>query len=356
MGQFQCYICEMTMDDEVKTKSHMEQMHNIKVEEEIVTQKYSCSHCSFTSTKMNDFKNHQIQIHKKEPHNWMVDEIRVVFNCDECDIVFPKKSSLEIHRHQVHYGDNATKTDNKTEIFPDVSFMTQNTADLKILLDSIQQEQLPYEPDVFEKDFLEILNSTPKEDVQDDMKSYKCDKCNFRSTTRRCLEAHIMFVHSEQIFSCNICPIKTRTQSALQYHVDTKHSAHSEVKETDTLEIKIELDTSNKEPERKYKCGHCVKTFFTDKGLDIHTGRVHKEQMLKKKTLFNCDNLKWTGKSQKLLDKHKIYLHIEQVKRKIIQEQPYKCYICGFMSINETAFKIHTEERHNQIYTIQRTN
>ena len=85
-------------------------------------------------------------------------------------------------------------------------------------------------------------------------------------------------------------------------------------------------------------------------------GIVHKQQVLKKKMIFNCDNCKWIGKSQKLLDKHKINLHIEQVKRKITQEQPYKCYICGFMSISETAFKIHTEESHNQIYIIQRTN
>ena len=63
--------------------------HNIKVEEEIVNEKYSYSQCSLTSTNMNEFKKHQKNIHKKEPHTWIIEYLRIVFNCDECDTVFP---------------------------------------------------------------------------------------------------------------------------------------------------------------------------------------------------------------------------------------------------------------------------
>ena len=49
-----------------------------------------------------------------------------------------------------------------------------------------------------------------------------------------------------------------------------------------------------------------------------------------------------------LLTRHIQQKHIEQLKRKIVKEQPIKCYICGFQSSSETAFRIHTEEKHNQ--------
>ena len=54
-------------------------------------------------------------------------------------------------------------------------FLTLNTADLRTILESIQND-LPYKEEVFEKDFLEILNSNPEEDMQEDMTSYICDK------------------------------------------------------------------------------------------------------------------------------------------------------------------------------------
>ena len=87
----------------------MAQEHNIKVDEEVVNQKYSCSQCSFTSSNMNEFKNHQIKSHKKEPHNWMVEDIRIVFSCGECDEVFTRKSTLEIHKNEIHNGDDTSQ-------------------------------------------------------------------------------------------------------------------------------------------------------------------------------------------------------------------------------------------------------
>ena len=56
------------------------------------------------------------------------------------------------------------------------------------------------------------------------------------------------------------------------------------------------------------------------------------------------------------MDKHKQETHKELLKRKIEKEQPHRCYICGFQSISETAFAIHTEESHGQIYSLTRTN
>ena len=64
-----------------------------------------------------------------------------------------------------------------------------------------------------------------------------------------------------------------------------------------------------------------------------------------------CD---WNGDSKEKLKGHIQEKHIEQLKRKIIKEQQIKCYICGFQSSSETAFQIHTEERHNKKYSLHK--
>ena len=50
----------------------------------------------------------------------------------------------------------------KVEILPDAS---QNTADLKALLESLNKEGIPNEQDVFDLDFKEVLNSVKKRRV-----------------------------------------------------------------------------------------------------------------------------------------------------------------------------------------------
>ena len=90
----------------------------------------------------------------------------------------------------------------KAEIIPDQNFITQNTAELNLMLESIPQEVLNYDEDIFEKDFKEVLNSAEIKYDQEDMSSFKCDKCKFRATSARCLNAHVKFVHCMSFFKC----------------------------------------------------------------------------------------------------------------------------------------------------------
>ena len=67
-----------------------------------------------------------------------------------------------------------------------------NTADLKASLDAIHKEAIPYEQDVFEKDFKLILNSEKNNEESDDMKSFNCDYCKVRASSKRCLKAPLV--------------------------------------------------------------------------------------------------------------------------------------------------------------------
>ena len=111
----------------------------------------------------------------------MVDNIMMEFRCKECDVDFPTQSSVNSHMEEVHNSvrdqeliQEVIHQEKKAEVIPDENFLTQNTADLKALLESIPQEILNYDEDVFEKDFKEILNSTQEEYDKSDMSSFKC--------------------------------------------------------------------------------------------------------------------------------------------------------------------------------------
>ena len=105
MDQFQCVESGMVSKDVDKVKKHMLAAHKIKVETDVLIRKYFCTICIFTTRDRNDFKTHLMTIHQKEKYNWMVEEIESEFSCDECDLVFPRKSGLESHHDTVHNGD-----------------------------------------------------------------------------------------------------------------------------------------------------------------------------------------------------------------------------------------------------------
>ena len=60
--------------------------------------------------------------HSKEEHNWMVEEIKAEFSCDECEIVFPSRSMLSSHIDSVHCGDKGN-----TQVVKQVTFMEGNS-------------------------------------------------------------------------------------------------------------------------------------------------------------------------------------------------------------------------------------
>ena len=99
---YQCFQCGMISMDPDQVRKHMLTSHNIKVEEDTMTRKYFCTLCVYSIRNMNDFKTHLIQVHKKEEHNWMVEEIQAAFSCVKCSIKFSRKSELEAHLNLVH--------------------------------------------------------------------------------------------------------------------------------------------------------------------------------------------------------------------------------------------------------------
>ena len=111
MDQFQCFKCGMISVDLNKVTRHLNAVHNIKAEDDLLRRKLSCSMCEYTTRAMDELRNHLIMEHKKEKHDWMVEAIKAEFNCDECDLEFPRKSLLESHLETAHSGDRGINSD-----------------------------------------------------------------------------------------------------------------------------------------------------------------------------------------------------------------------------------------------------
>ena len=86
MEHFQCVECGMISEDQGLISSHMRTSHNLKIEVDLLSRKFPCSLCVFTTRNMDEFKSHLISVHNKETHNWMVEEIEEEYYCDECEI------------------------------------------------------------------------------------------------------------------------------------------------------------------------------------------------------------------------------------------------------------------------------
>ena len=108
MDQFQCFECGMISSKQAIIKNHLNTVHHIKVEEETLSMKLSCSLCAFDTKNMSEYKKHLINEHEKEEHNWMVGEINTKFTCDNCEMEFPDKVTLVKHMEQIHTGEGAT--------------------------------------------------------------------------------------------------------------------------------------------------------------------------------------------------------------------------------------------------------
>ena len=94
----------------------MNKTHNIKVEEDIMGRKFPCTLCPYTTRNMDELKDHLITQHKKDEHNWMVEEIIAVYTCDECELDFPTMSQLESHGKVIHKQDGIPNQKNAKDL------------------------------------------------------------------------------------------------------------------------------------------------------------------------------------------------------------------------------------------------
>ena len=112
----------MVSSDQNKVVKHMNEAHSIKVEDNEVRKKFTCSECDYKNSNMNKFKTHMINVHHKGAHEWMTGDIKEGFFCDECEAEFTNKSTLSNHMDTAHDDYPAEVSEEESEHDTDVSF------------------------------------------------------------------------------------------------------------------------------------------------------------------------------------------------------------------------------------------
>ena len=150
---------------------------------------------------------------------------------------------------------------------------------------------------------------------------YKCDICNYVSTRLQYLKRHIERKHSNFVFSCDLCDYKCNSRGVLQGHKINKHS--NILHPCD----RCDFETVNKSSlashiryrheATTYKCDKCEKIFVTKRVLKIH--KLNKHEGI----VWPCTICPQKAAGPHILAEHMRHIHAINLIKK------HKCPECG---------------------------
>ena len=171
----------------------------------------------------------------------------------------------------------------------------------------------------------------------------KCENCGeqFKSSRRR--TEHILSVHLNRWYPCNICGAKFNRNDSYENHVQGVHGSKQkckmcdfegykdELKEHKLSHVGIKFKSEDSEPFR-YSCLKCGKTYARKSDLWEHDQRMHKG------VIFPCRQCNLSFIRKPFLSKHIKRIHFKTM-----------CYICNFEvgEDDEEQIKSHIEKCHS---------
>jgi hypothetical protein len=125
------------------------------------------------------------------------------------------------------------------------------------------------------------------------LKPFGCSDCEFKCALKGNLQKHINMVHLDlKTFECSECEFKTATKQNLQYHIDQIHLKHT-----------------------SFECPDCEYKSVRDGNLQNHINAVHLNIRS-----FECDQCDYKCTNRINLQTHIDIIHL--------QLRPFECPIC----------------------------
>ena len=219
----------------------------------------------------------------------------------------------------------------------------------------------PYDPDykIWPDENMAILNfieddtkeddlESESEEEEENIKEYKCEKCDKVYKLQGNLLNHIKNKHPVEIKdeikqehkdddktnTCNICNKTLANKGKLNRHVKHVHEKSGRVKCKSCKEIFNSKDSLNghirnvHEKKTASKCEECDFVATTPGNLKRHIENIHKHN-----SQFECDICKSMYKTKTYLN-----LHIQTVHKKVCQT---KCDLCGIVLCSNKSLKYH---------------
>ena len=256
------------------------------------------------------FKHEQIENKKTDARIGEIERMLKEKNDIEEKIELCNKKHAELETYLKKCESLENKISEKDVI---ILTMQQNVRDLEIRMNAVEKKETVIETE----EQIEKEKADPKPDEK-----YKCDKCDFDTTSKKGLNIHKKRKHTnfrieEFPKSCEICEKSIKSVIEMQKHIRT-HSF--------TGEYSHYRDAN-------YKCEDCDFTSKTIETMEVHVGKCRADN-------FECGLCEKTEETLENLEIHLLSCEI------------YECEECQLRSRFLKDLKTHIEKDHGKITNI----
>ncbi|CAD1468827.1 unnamed protein product, partial [Heterotrigona itama] len=278
-------------------------------------QKNNCSHCNAKFARRKHLDIHLFRSHgervTKHPHS-----------CDVCSRSFPKRILLNRHRAKHNYENGKVCSDcgemlkaEEDDKEHKENHCTKKQFKCKRCLQTFSIEQTY---------IAHIQNHD----------NHKCSKCDVTFASKKKVHEHYKMVHSSKLNHNKI------SNNGIYFCADCRHTFLKKDDYSRHLDSTSHLNKVNREISQRdiFTCLICSKKLISQRALDQHVRRIHKEEKKFTCNIYGC-TFQCARKSD--LDRHK-QLHVEQ--RNIVCEQCGKTFT-SVSILNDHVLYIHNKER-----------
>ena len=228
-----------------------------------------------------------------------------VHMCTECNAKCTTETELDIHVEQFH-----------TALPKEKKIHLKLTGDLteelsKIVIPEEEQVKINEAEKEAKEDIIKILNidfGDMKGNHENSQIRFKCNVCNFSTSTDRNLRMHRKTLHSEiqDTYKCDVCKKQLDNKSELLKHIKSKHqdSKCHICQFTAVSPSYLKSHMKRKHEKESYQCDECPESFKTKMNLVYHK-RNHV-------AAFKCDHCEFKGVSINALRYHMTHRHVKE--------------------------------------------
>ena len=237
---------------------------------------------------------------------------------------------------------------------------------IKIEENTTEDEQKAFACELCGDSFRKLSSLKVHKEKLHDGVLYQCTECDYEGTDFNAVKRHHKYKHEDKEYSCDYCDYKHSVLNRVTFHVAEKHG------------------------EKYIKCDSCDSAFATQRGLNRHKYKKHRNMDKKFKCEecdyksvwasditrhvqarhesghYKCDKCSYIGKSPRNLKRHMakhggniftcdkceyisytLYLMNTHIKDKHETDQLLKCDACDFECPAQWRMKRHVQDKHS---------
>ncbi|KAJ0183018.1 hypothetical protein K1T71_000994 [Dendrolimus kikuchii] len=203
---------------------------------------------------------------------------------------------------------------------------------------------LDYEP----PGIMDSKRGTRKRKGYKPRKTMKCDKCDYTTVYRNCLELHVRSHTTPKPYACLLCSYTSKYPTSLNRHVLVHHQYEKEGKEADfkcpICEYKthykwnLYAHTRKHKIDKQFHCEHCPYATSYKHNYLKHA-KVHNKKEIK----FKCDKCPFITKFEGHITRHLAKIHNE------VLDKAKKCDYCDFSTLTGWRLNIHKQRSRQEV-------